>query len=155
MNLASLYYATGNYVAAEQLCRDALELMRAAWGENHPNFVISLDTLATLYLSMGNYAEAESLFQQALETRRTVLGEKHPSVAQSQNNLAAIYVITGRATEALFKMEHSATIDKHMIGQIFSIGSESQRMAYLKTVQGNMNFFLSIILNLRLFGLEV
>ena len=43
-------------------------------------------------------------------------------------------------------MEQAAFIEDRMIGQIFSIGSERQRMAYLKTLRGNFDIFLSLIL---------
>ena len=61
------------------------------------------------------------------------------------NNLALLCVATGREVEALKLMQKAAVIDERMIGQVFSIGSESQRMAYLATLQGNLNAFLSLV----------
>ena len=40
-----------------------------------------------------------------------------------------MYIATGRATEALALMEQAVAIDDRMIGQVFAIGSERQRMA--------------------------
>lgn len=143
-NLANLYYAMSNYATAEVLYQDVVEIKRRTLGENHPEYATSLNNLATLHRAMGNYTTAEPLFQQALEIVRTILGEKHPAVAKSQINLAAIYVATDRADEALFKIEHVIAINKQMIGQIFSAGSENQRMAYLKISQNNIDFLLSL-----------
>jgi hypothetical protein len=42
-------------------------------------------------------------------------------------------------------MEQAASIDDLMIGQVFSIGSESRRMAYLKKVRGNLEGFISLV----------
>jgi len=94
---------------------------------------------------MGNYAKAEPLYRQALEIRRTTLGETHPDVATSLSNLALLFVVTARETEAMKLMEQAAAIDDRMIGQIFSIGSENQRTAYLKTVQWKFDLFLSLV----------
>jgi Flp pilus assembly protein TadD len=145
-NLAALYDAMGNYAAAEPLYRQALEVCRTALGEAHPLFATSLNNLAVLYHEMGNYAAAEPLYRQALEVCRTALGEAHPLFATSLNNLAALFIATGRAAEALPLMEQAAAIDDRIIGQVFSIGSESQRAAFLNTVQGNLYRYLSLVL---------
>src|SRR5262245_22701645 len=57
-----------------------------------------------------------------------------------------VYAATQREAEALALMKHAQAIDDWMIGQVFSIGSESQRMAYLKTIRENFHAFLSLIL---------
>jgi tetratricopeptide (TPR) repeat protein len=144
-NLAVLYDSMGNYAQAEQLYEEVIEIRRKALGEDHPNFATSLNSLAVLYSSMGNYTQAESLCKRAMEIWRKALGENHPSFATSLNNLAGLYITTDRATEALPLMEQAASIDDLMIGQVFSIGSESQRMAYLKEVRGNLEGFISLI----------
>jgi len=83
---------------------------------------------------MGDYAAARPLFEQALDLRQRVLGPDHPDVANSMNNLSALYEAMGRHLEALDRMRQAAAIDQHMIGQIFSMASERQRMAYLNTL---------------------
>ena len=72
-------------------------------------------------------------------------GENHPDFANSLNNLAGLYIATDRETEALPLMEQAASIDDLMIGQVFSIGSESQRTAYLKKVRVNFEGFISLV----------
>ena len=42
-------------------------------------------------------------------------------------------------------MEQAVAIDDQMIGQVFSIGSERQRMVYLQTFKENLDLFLSFI----------
>src|SRR4029077_17893231 len=91
------------------------------------------------------FAEAESAHHQALELRRKVLGANHPDVAQSLCNLAWVYAVTTREKEALALLHEAAAIDDHMLGQVFSIGSESQRMAYLENVRLALHFFLSLV----------
>jgi CHAT domain-containing protein len=135
----------GNYTAAEPLYQQALEIRRTALGETHPDVATCLNNLAVLYCMMGNYGTAEPLCRQALEFYRMALGETHPVVAQSLNNLAVLCASTARETEAMTLMEQAAAIDEQMIGQIFSISSERQRMVYLQTIQGNFEGFLTLV----------
>jgi hypothetical protein len=46
-------------------------------------------------------------------------------------------------------LDEAATIDQQMIGQIFSISSEPQRLVYLQELQGNYDLFLSCMLRFR------
>lgn len=94
---------------------------------------------------MGNYTQAELLLKQSMLIRRNALGEDHPDFAVSLNNLAWLYIATDLETEALPLMEQAASIDDLMIGQVFSIGSESQRTAYLKKVRVNLECFISLV----------
>jgi CHAT domain-containing protein/tetratricopeptide (TPR) repeat protein len=135
----------GDYAEAEPLYRQASDIVRTALGEDHPYYAISLNNLGGLYHDMGDYSAAEPLYRQALDITRAALGEDHPNYAGSLNNLAELYGATGRHAEALMLMQEAAAIDDRMIGQIFSIGSESQRMAYLATLQGTFHSFLSLV----------
>lgn len=144
-NLAELYRTIGNYAQAEPLYRQALEIRRAVLGEIHPQVAASMNNLGAMYRAIGNYTEAEALYKQAQEITRTTLGEVHPSFVVSLNNLAMVYVATSRETEAMAMMKRAAGIDDKMIGQVFSLGSERQRMSYLRTLQGNFDAFLSLV----------
>jgi len=144
-NLAVLYKSMGNYTQAEPLYKKATEIWRKALGEEHPSFATSLNNLADLYKSMGNYTQSEPLYKKAIEIKRKALGEDHPSFAASLNNIALLYIATDLETDALPLMEQAASIDDRMIGQVFSIGSESQRTAYLNKVRVNLELFISLI----------
>jgi CHAT domain-containing protein/tetratricopeptide (TPR) repeat protein len=144
-NLAVLYDAMGRYAEAKSLHGQALQIRRVVLGEQHPEYATSLNNLAALYCSLGQYAEAEPLLRQSTEIRRVVLGEQHPECAISLHNLAALLVATGRAADALALEEEAAAIHDHTIGQIFSIGSESQRTAYLQKLQVHFDGFLSLV----------
>ena len=146
-NLALLYAEMGNYDAAEPLYRQASDIRRQALGEEHPDYATSLNNLALLYVAMGNYAAAEPLYRQASDITRKALGEDHPDYAASLNNLALLYVATGREAETLALMQRATAVDDRMIGQVFSTGSESERLAYLAMVEGNLHVFLSLILH--------
>jgi CHAT domain-containing protein/tetratricopeptide (TPR) repeat protein len=143
-NLAALYRAMGDYAAALPLLRQALEVKRAALGEAHPDFATGLDNLATLYRDIGEHAAALPLCRQALEVHRAAMGKDHPHFARNLNNLALLYVSLDRSSEALPLMEQAAAVEDRMIGQISSIGSDRQRMAFLADAHGNREVFHSL-----------
>jgi CHAT domain-containing protein len=134
----------GDHAAALPLLRQALEVRRAALGEAHPHFATSLNNLASLYHAMGDHAAALPLYRQALEVTRAALGEAHPDFTTSLNNLAGLYVTMGFPSEALPLMEQAASVEDRLIGQVFSIGSDRQRLAFLATVHGHRDQFLSL-----------
>ncbi len=144
-NLAGLYEAMGDYPAAEPLYKRAMKIRRAIFGKQHPNFATSLSNLAGLYLFRGKYAKAEPLCKEALEIRHAVFGEQHPGFAGSLNGLARLLAATGRVTEALAIMEQALAIENRMLGQVFSISSESQRSAYHTIVRYSLDRFLSLL----------
>ena len=133
------------YEEAEPLYRKALRIRRAVFGQNHPDVATSYNNLAELHRTTGDDAAARPLLKRALAIRRATLGDHHPAVAQSLNNLAALYVKTGRVTSALKLFQQAEQIDQGLIGQMFAIGSESQRMAYLASLQGRFYAFLSLV----------
>src|SRR5262249_38902193 len=110
-----------------------------------PAFAVDLNNLATLYKEKGDYAAAEPLYRQALEIRRAALGEDHPAFAITLGHLATLYAATARSAEALSLMRRVAANDDRMVGQAFSFGSESQRAAFLNTVQANLGIYLSLV----------
>ncbi|MDX1523886.1 MAG: tetratricopeptide repeat protein, partial [Anaerolineae bacterium] len=144
-NLASLYDATGDYAQAERLYRQVIEIRRTISGEQHPGLAVSLNNLALLYKTRGDYAQAEPFYRQATEIRRMALGEQHPEFAQSLSNLASLCAATDRPQEAIRLLTQTVAINDQTIGQMFSIGSESQRMVYLYQQSGYTNFFFSLI----------
>jgi CHAT domain-containing protein/tetratricopeptide (TPR) repeat protein len=145
-NLAMVYLESRRYKEAELLLRQTIEIQRKAVGESSPvSFATSLNSLALLYKEMGNYTAAEPLYQQSLEIVRTVMGDRHPHFSASLENLARLYAATDRENESLALLEQAAAIDDGLIGQVFSVGSESQRMAFLETFQGSIETFLSLV----------
>jgi CHAT domain-containing protein/tetratricopeptide (TPR) repeat protein len=139
-----LYQAMGDHAAALPLFRQALQVYRAALGEDHPHFASSLNNLALPYEAMGDHAAALPLFRQALQVYRAALGEDHPHFASSLNNLGGLYAAMGRPLEALPLMEQAAAVQDRMLGQTFSIGSERQRAAFLTTILRDREAFLSL-----------
>jgi CHAT domain-containing protein/tetratricopeptide (TPR) repeat protein len=149
-NLAMAHQAMGDYAAALPLCRQAAEIRRAELGEDHRDYAQSLNNLAMVHQAMGDYPTALTLHQQAAEITRAAVGEGHPDYAQSLHGLAMVLTAYDRAAEALPLLQQTAAIDDRMIGQVLSIGSERQRIAFLQTLWGR--FYLTLSLVLERFG---
>jgi tetratricopeptide (TPR) repeat protein len=144
-NLAGVYEFTGDYAAAEPLYRRAVDILRRAPGGNHSDYAASLNNLAGLHYAKGEYARAEPLYRQALAIWQEVLGEDHPDYAAGLYHLAVSSAAQGRAVEALDLMRKALAIDEHSLGQIFTIGSDRQRLAYLQKIQTHLQVFLSLV----------
>jgi tetratricopeptide (TPR) repeat protein/CHAT domain-containing protein len=144
-NLGNLYRLMGGYDAAAPLHCQAMEIFRKVLGEGHPVFATSLLHLAELYRATGHYAQAEQFNQQALKIYREALGEEHLDFASALNNLALVYAATAREMHALTLMLEAARIEDKMIGQVFCLSSESQRMAYIASIQRNLDTLLSLV----------
>src|SRR5207302_1244948 len=106
----------------------------------------SLNNLAVLYMEMGVYPNAVfSLYQQSLEIISRTLGKNHPSYANALYNLALMCIAIGSKMDGMKILKEAASVDDLMIGQVFSIGSERQRMVFLKFITGRFHVYLSLV----------
>jgi len=141
-----LYRTTGDYERAANLYQEALGICREVYGQRHVNTSLGLQNLASLRHAQGRYPEAEALYLEALEIRTNSLGEKHADVGLILDNLAILLAATGRDREALNLMSRARSIEDQILGQVFAIGSERLRLAYLQRIQGSYHVFLSLVL---------
>ena len=103
--LAYELHAQGKYEAAEQLCREALEVRRATLGSRHQKTLATINNLGILLKVKGDLAAAEPLCREALEVQRETLGSRHPDTLNSINNLGALLHDRGdlAAAEPLYR----------------------------------------------------
>jgi serine/threonine protein kinase len=88
-----VWYA--HFEDAERLLKEALEIRKSLFGEEHPSVADSLYHLGVLRLDRKDQTRndedaAEEIFQSVLAMRRRLLGDKHSSVAEVLNALAII-----------------------------------------------------------------
>ena len=131
VNLAGLYWETGEYAKAEPLYQEALRIRQKILGPEHPETAQSLNNLAGLYQDMGEYAKAEPLYQEAVRIWQKVLGPEHPDTAKSLNNLASLCFDLGQIDEATGLARQASAAELTILSRIFSFTSEQQRLAYL------------------------
>jgi tetratricopeptide (TPR) repeat protein len=74
----------------EPMYQEDLLITKAALGEEHPEYAMTLNNFAGLYEAMGAYDKAEPMYQEALRIRKAALGEEHPEYATTLSNLAGL-----------------------------------------------------------------
>ena len=100
MGLGACYYFESQYVEAESLFRQALEVREKALGPEHPDVAECLHNLASLYTTEREFARAEPLFKRALKIRKERLGAGHPVVRRTMQAYAVLLRQTAREEEA-------------------------------------------------------
>jgi CHAT domain-containing protein/tetratricopeptide (TPR) repeat protein len=144
-NLAVVEMELRDYAKAEERLREALALRRSFLGEQNADVAMALYNIAVLHARQGRHVEAQGLVEQARAIFRSTLGEGHPTYGKLLSTLAYFDVARGRIHEALALMQQTEQITDRLIGQVFSIASESQRMALLDSVQASYFAFLSLV----------
>lgn len=99
-NLAMLYYAQGEYAAAEPLYERALGIDEQALGAEATAVATDLNNLALLYKRQDRLDKAEPLMKRALEIKSKHFDPGHPSLVTGQRNYASMLRALGRDEEA-------------------------------------------------------
>lgn len=100
-NIASIYFAKGDYAQAKSGLETALELRERGLGPDHPEVAVGLNNLGGLLAQQGKLDQARPLIQRALRIWEDQLGRRHPLVASSLMSLAAVLEREGEFAEAI------------------------------------------------------
>ena len=112
--VAIVYMMQNRYPAAEELCKQALEIREKTLETEHPNIAAHLDNLAEFYMAqlffpgeitrgrllLGNKEslqaveemcdKIEPLYKRSLEIRKKAMGSEHPDTVESYIRLGRI-----------------------------------------------------------------
>ncbi len=116
-NFGALRESQGNYVQAELLYKDALEIFIGTYGRGHIKTVASMDNLGLLYGKQEKYREAVLLHKRAVSICIRSLGKNHPTTAKSMNNLALAYTGLGKYIQAESLYTRAIEITKQTLGE--------------------------------------
>jgi CHAT domain-containing protein len=94
-------FRRGDMREAERLLEQAVQTLRGAHGERHPDTLSAMRGLAATYGRLGRHAQALALDEEVLRLRTEVLGERHAGTLQAMNNLAETFGALGRHAEQL------------------------------------------------------
>ena len=83
-------YNNGRFRNAISHYKDALNIQRNIFGDNHSEVAKTYNNLAELNRNIGDYAQAEDLYKKALEIQLNLFGDNHSEVAKTYNNLAEL-----------------------------------------------------------------
>jgi serine/threonine protein kinase/Tfp pilus assembly protein PilF len=115
-DLALVLRDQGKLTDAEALQREALELRRKLFGNEHADVALSLNNLALVLRSEGKLAESEKLHREALAMQKKILGSEHLAVATSLNNLGLVLRDEGNLEEAEKCFRESLAMQKKILG---------------------------------------
>jgi len=144
-NLGTIFESLGRWAEAEPEYERAADGLRQALGDGHADYAAALANMARLRRRSGRSAEAEALLGRALAIKKAALGNDHPHAIAPLVELAILAAADGRLDEALSLNLEAAAMTDRAIGQMFTMGSERQRMGYLATLQESFDVFLSIV----------
>ena len=109
-------FEQGQYSAALEPAREALDLAHNYFGEDDPQYATALNDLGVLLVSLKEYKQAQQLHIKAIEKRRKILGNKHPDYLESLHNLAFLYNENGCYVESKMLYEEAAKIYREIFG---------------------------------------
>ena len=132
-NIAGVYDSLGDYEKAPEYYNKALQIDLKALGPDHPDVGTIYNNIGAIYDSLGDYEKALEYMKKALEIHLKALGPDHPDVGTSYNNIAGVYNHLGDYDNALEYMKKAVSIYDNVRS---SIGVESMKKSYFKTVEG-------------------
>ena len=100
ISAGDVHFEANDFESAIPLYTQALELRRAALGEEHEEIAVALNRLANVFYQLNDAPSAGELFERALAIREAVLPHNAPELRLSVNNLANVYRNQGRFSEA-------------------------------------------------------
>ena len=101
---SSACYALRDYVTAEKLVREAMNIWKTQPGPERPEIALCLNNLGRIEEERGNTQEGVRLHREAVALRQRLLGD-HPDTAFSLTNLGAAL------TEAALWSEAAETLE--------------------------------------------
>lgn len=144
-SLGQLYLRTKKDDArAELLFQRSRAVLEKAFGLDYHGVTVPLSNLAVLYERRGDDAQAEQFLQRALAIREKALGPDHPDVAQSLDRLAKLYAKEGDNQKALSFSSRSNEVRERNLNRNLLLGSERQKLAYLKLFAEDTDNALSL-----------
>ena len=101
ITFAEIRRIQGDFTAAEQLLKDALNLAEESFGENHPQTAAVCNAFGEYFIGQRNGAAAVSYLERAVEIQTATLSVMHPDTAKIYLNLALAYEFEKRLPEAV------------------------------------------------------
>lgn len=106
----------GQYIDAEQLLEQALNLFQRVREKNALEQADVLNEIAELYRLQGKYTKALSYAQEALSIQERLLEPFHISITYSLNNLARLYFHQAKYSEAEPLYKRALSIREQVLG---------------------------------------
>jgi eukaryotic-like serine/threonine-protein kinase len=138
--LASTAVWSGDYLAAEQYQREALNILRATVSRDHPDHAAALASLGYILTQRGKYAEAEQTLNEALEIERNDFGRDNQRIASIEADLGSLYDLEGDSARAMAATGDALKITSERLGPThYLMGYYLDSLARLYLKAGNLS----------------
>lgn len=128
-NLGLLYWKTSQYDKAAVALQQSLEM--ADTGD--PDRAATLVNLGLVEGALGHADEARRRYEEARALVLQHYGPDHPRLAFIYDNLAALEWRAGRLAQAVQQQREANRVAEHNIAAVIAIGSERQKLAYMRS----------------------
>ena len=115
--LGNIQYDLGNARSAIEYYEQALPIVRAVYGERHPDVATMLNNVGSAWYALGEPEKAIGYYEQALSIGREVYGERHPAVATRLNNIGLAWDALGKHKKAMEYLERALSIVRAVYGE--------------------------------------
>ena len=116
--LADVTFYQGHYDESAQLNRQALEIDRKLYGEQHPAVAEELNNLGAIEQDRGNMAASESDYRQSLAIVERWYGPTHPETAANMTALAQTLTYEEHYPEAEKLLARALEIQQRVSGPV-------------------------------------
>jgi len=134
LNRYHALYDAGKYEAALGEAQKLGETVKSRYGENNPNYGMTLGLLSNVYQKQGKYVEAENLLKRVLELYEKIEPDGR-NVAATLGNLAIVYDDQGRYSESIATINRAKAIFERTLGA----NSDAVAKCFLRLGISHMN----------------
>lgn len=130
--LANVSFYKGAYELSETYNRQAFDIYRRLYGEEHPAVAQILNNLGAIEDNRGNYVASEAYYRHALTITEAWYGADHPETAANLTAIAQQLSYQKRDAEAMALLEQALAIQKHVNGGMSAtVGSTLNQLGLL------------------------
>jgi len=137
-------YLSGNLAESRSLLQRALRVQEQAVGRTYPDVGRTLLGLAILGIESGDLVNARQLLRRALGIFEEAYGPVHPDIAYSLTFIALLEWHGGDVRNAAALLERAWQIDARHTNRGLIGLAERQKLAFLRTTEGNIANYLSL-----------
>ncbi len=110
------YRNVGNFIAAEEHLRRALELRIGVLGEKSPDTLLTKVHLGRVLTDQYRLAEAEQILRESWADQSAVLGDEHPDTISTLNSLGWLLLLDDRPAEAEPMLVRALKVRRRILG---------------------------------------
>jgi CHAT domain-containing protein len=143
-NLGNVAAERKEYVRALELYGRSHAIREKVLGAQHPDTVRLLMAMANVYGAQGDYARALGTYQRALDLLTISAGPYHRSTAVALDGIARFYAALGNLPLAIQYQERYDEVLAKQIDWNLTIGSDREKLAYLKWISSQTDRTVSL-----------